>query len=152
VTAAALHGGKSQPRRTRTLEEFKTGQINALVATDVAARGIHIDDLDLVVNFDPPNDAKDYLHRGGRTARAGRSGTVVTLVLPEQHRDTTRLLAIAGVTARSARVRAGDAELARITGARAPSGVPVPVPAARTEPRLAARSDPGRGGRRRRRP
>ncbi len=82
VKAAALHGGKSQPQRTRTLEQFRTGGVTALIATNVAARGIHIDGLDLVVNLDPPADHKDYLHRGGRTARAGESGTVVTLVLP----------------------------------------------------------------------
>ena len=72
VRAAALHGGKSQPQRTRTLAEFKTGHVTVLVATNVAARGIHVDNLDLVVNVDPPTDHKDYLHRGGRTARAGR--------------------------------------------------------------------------------
>jgi superfamily II DNA/RNA helicase len=127
VPAAALHGGKSQPQRTRTLEQFRTGTVNALIATDLAARGIHIDDLDLVVNVDPPGSAKDYLHRGGRTARAGRTGTVVTLVLPDQHRDTRQLLAAAGITAQSARVRPGDAELARITGARDPSGRSVPA-------------------------
>ena len=93
VRAAALHGGKSQPQRTRILEQFRTGQVDALVATDVAARGIHVDGLDLVVNVDPPTEAKDYLHRGGRTARAGESGTVVTLVLPEQRRDMARLMA-----------------------------------------------------------
>jgi superfamily II DNA/RNA helicase len=141
VPAAALHGGKSQPQRTRTLEQFRTGTVNALVATDLAARGIHIDDLDLVVNVDPPGSAKDYLHRGGRTARAGRTGTVVTLVLPDQHRDATQLLAAAGVTARSARVRPGDAELTRITGARAPSGRPTsaaPAAAAAHRPTGAA--------------
>ncbi|CAM5716084.1 ATP-dependent RNA helicase DeaD [Streptomyces alboniger] len=87
VRAAALHGGKSQPQRTRTLAQFKSGQVTALVATNVAARGIHVDDLDLVVNVDPPADHKDYLHRGGRTARAGGSGSVVTLVTPAQRRD-----------------------------------------------------------------
>ena len=80
VRAAALHGGKSQPQRTRTLAQFKTGHVTVLVATNVAARGIHVDNLDLVVNVDPPTDHKDYLHRGGRTARAGESGSVVTLV------------------------------------------------------------------------
>ena len=78
VRAAALHGGKSQPQRTRTLARFKTGHVTVLVATNVAARGIHVDNLDLVVNVDPPTDHKDYLHRGGRTARAGESGSVVT--------------------------------------------------------------------------
>ncbi|MFC5154349.1 DEAD/DEAH box helicase [Streptomyces amakusaensis] len=129
VRAAALHGGKSQPQRTRTLSQFKTGHITALIATNVAARGIHIDDLDLVVNVDPPSDYKDYLHRGGRTARAGESGRVVTLVLPEQRREMTRLMSDAGIVPETTRVRSGEAELTRITGAQAPSGVPVEVTA-----------------------
>jgi superfamily II DNA/RNA helicase len=146
VPAAALHGGKSQPQRNRTLEQFRTGVVTALIATDVAARGIHIDGLDLVVNVDPPTEAKDYLHRGGRTARAGEAGTVVTLVLPEQRHDMAKLLKVAGVAAESARVRPGDAELARITGARTPSGMPItlPVPA---QP-AAAPSGRSRGGQR----
>src|SRR5206468_4474066 len=82
LAAGSLHGGRSQAQRTRALDQFRSGGLRVLVATDVAARGLHIDDLDLVVNVDPPADGKDYLHRGGRTARAGRSGTVVTLVLP----------------------------------------------------------------------
>ncbi|MGW1956076.1 DEAD/DEAH box helicase [Streptomyces sp. NPDC001920] len=125
VRASALHGGKSQPQRNRTLAQFKDGHVTALVATNVAARGIHVDDLDLVVNVDPPGDHKDYLHRGGRTARAGESGTVVTLVLPHQRRAVDRLMADAGITPRTARIRPGEAELQRITGARTPSGVPV---------------------------
>ncbi|MFJ8476012.1 DEAD/DEAH box helicase [Kitasatospora sp. NPDC094011] len=128
VKAAALHGGKSQPQRTRTLEQFRTGQVAALVATDVAARGIHVDGLDLVVNLDPPADHKDYLHRGGRTARAGESGTVVTLVLPGQRRGMDRMMTAAGITPVTTRVRAGDGELTRITGARIPTGVPVTIP------------------------
>ncbi|MEV4616083.1 DEAD/DEAH box helicase [Kitasatospora sp. NPDC049258] len=128
VKAAALHGGKSQPQRTRTLEQFRTGAVTALVATNVAARGIHVDGLDLVVNIDPPGDHKDYLHRGGRTARAGESGTVVTLVLPNQRREMARLMATAGITPNSARVHSTDEELARITGARVPSGIPVVIP------------------------
>ncbi|GLW73423.1 DEAD/DEAH box helicase [Kitasatospora phosalacinea] len=128
VKAAALHGGKSQPQRTRTLEQFRTGQVTALVATNVAARGIHVDGLDLVVNLDPPADHKDYLHRGGRTARAGESGTVVTLVLPEQRRGAARMMATAAITPVTTRVSAGDEELARITGARVPTGVPVAIP------------------------
>jgi superfamily II DNA/RNA helicase len=134
VRAAALHGGKSQPQRTRTLAQFKSGDVSVLVATNVAARGIHIDNLDLVVNVDPPSDHKDYLHRGGRTARAGESGSVVTLVLPEQRRDMTRLMADAGIMPKSASVRSGEAELSRITGARAPSGVAVTIAAPVTEP------------------
>jgi superfamily II DNA/RNA helicase len=129
VRAAALHGGRSQSQRTRTLEQFKTGHVNVLVATNVAARGIHVDDLDLVVNVDPPADHKDYLHRGGRTARAGKSGSVVTLVLPNQRRDMTRLLADASITAQTTQVRSGEAELSRITGAQTPSGRPVTITA-----------------------
>ncbi|MET7286482.1 DEAD/DEAH box helicase [Streptomyces sp. NPDC005573] len=125
VKAAALHGGKSQPQRTRTLAQFKDGDVTTLVATNVAARGIHVDDLDLVVNVDPPSDHKDYLHRGGRTARAGESGSVVTLVLPNQRRDMARLLTTAGIRPKITQVRSGEAELSRITGAQAPSGVPL---------------------------
>ncbi|MCT9094394.1 C-terminal helicase domain-containing protein, partial [Streptomyces sp. ASQP_92] len=76
----------------RTLAQFKTGDVSVLVATNVAARGIHVDNLDLVVNVDPPTDHKDYLHRGGRTARAGESGSVVTLVTPNQRREMSRLM------------------------------------------------------------
>ncbi|MCX5200605.1 DEAD/DEAH box helicase [Streptomyces sp. NBC_00237] len=130
VRAAALHGGKSQPLRTRTLDRFKTGEVSVLVATNVAARGIHVDNLDLVVNVDPPTDPKDYLHRGGRTARAGESGRVVTLVTPGQRRDFSRLMREAGIHPQTAQVRSGDAELSRITGAQAPSGVPVRAPKA----------------------
>ncbi|HEU0239931.1 MAG TPA: DEAD/DEAH box helicase [Micromonosporaceae bacterium] len=99
VDAAALHGGKSQPQRTRALDGFRDGSVQTLAATSLAARGIDVDDVDLVVNVDPPTTAKDYLHRGGRTARAGRAGRVVTLVLPEERRETARLLAEAGVNA-----------------------------------------------------
>ncbi|MFI0480164.1 DEAD/DEAH box helicase [Actinomadura sp. 9N215] len=120
VRAAALHGGKTQSQRNRALDGFHAKDVTVLVATNVAARGIHIDDLDLVVNIDPPADHKDYLHRGGRTARAGRTGTVVTLVLPEQRREMNALMAKAGITPRTTSVRPGDADLARITGARPP--------------------------------
>lgn len=129
VRAAALHGGKSQPQRTRTLAQFKNGHVTVLVATNVAARGIHVDDLDLVVNVDPPSDHKDYLHRGGRTARAGESGSVVTLVTPDQRRAMSRLMASAGITPRTTPIRPGDAELSRITGAQTPPGVPVVITA-----------------------
>jgi superfamily II DNA/RNA helicase len=139
VKAAALHGGKSQPQRTRTLAQFKEGHVTVLVATNVAARGIHVDDLDLVVNVDPPGDHKDYLHRGGRTARAGESGSVVTLVLPDQRRDMARLLSDAGIRPRITQVRSGEAELSRITGAQTPSGVPVQGSRPAAEP-------PKRGG------
>ncbi|MGW7418385.1 DEAD/DEAH box helicase [Streptomyces sp. NPDC054863] len=146
VRAAALHGGKSQPQRTRTLEQFKTGHVTVLVATNVAARGIHVDNLDLVVNVDPPSDHKDYLHRGGRTARAGESGSVVTLVTPNQRRDMTRLMRAAGITPQTTQVRAGESELTRITGAKAPSGVPVVITAPASE-RSKRGGSPSRGRR-----
>jgi superfamily II DNA/RNA helicase len=147
VRAAALHGGKSQPQRNRTLDQFRDGRVNALIATNVAARGIHIDGLDLVVNVDPPIDHKDYLHRGGRTARAGESGTVVTLVLPEQRRDVAKLMSVAGIRPTTTKVRPGDAELARITGARTPSGVAVTIaPAVTPEAAAAPAAAPKAGG------
>ncbi|UGY94438.1 DEAD/DEAH box helicase [Streptomyces gobiensis] len=148
VRAAALHGGKSQPQRNRTLEHFKSGDVSVLVATNVAARGIHVDNLDLVVNVDPPTDHKDYLHRGGRTARAGESGSVVTLVLPDQRREMNRLMATAGITPHTTQVRSGSAELTRITGAQAPSGVPVIIAAPAPErPKRSANSSRGRRSR-----
>ncbi|MFG2718526.1 DEAD/DEAH box helicase [Streptomyces sp. NPDC048416] len=147
VRAAALHGGKSQPQRTRTLAQFKTGHVNVLVATNVAARGIHVDNLDLVVNVDPPTDHKDYLHRGGRTARAGESGSVVTLVTPNQRRDMVRLMSHAGIQPQTTQIRSGDEALNRITGAQAPSGVPVVIAAPVTE-----RAKRGAATRGRRRP
>jgi superfamily II DNA/RNA helicase len=125
VRAGALHGGKTQRVRTRTLAEFREGRSNVLVATDVAARGIHVDGVDLVVHVDPPKDSKDYLHRAGRTARAGSSGAVATLVLPRQRKAMLAMLAKAGVEPAATRVRSGDAALAELTGARQPSGEPV---------------------------
>ncbi|MFJ9896706.1 DEAD/DEAH box helicase [Streptomyces sp. NPDC091280] len=123
VRAAALHSGKSQPQRTHTLAQFKDGEVTVLVATNVAARGIHIDALDLVVNVDPPADAKDYLHRGGRTARAGESGKVVTLVTAGQRREVNRLMSEAGIRPTVTQVRSGEEKLTAITGAkRAPAG------------------------------
>ncbi|MGC2997014.1 DEAD/DEAH box helicase [Streptomyces sp. G35A] len=160
VRAAALHGGKSQPQRTRTLAQFKTGHVNVLVATNVAARGIHVDNLDLVVNVDPPTDHKDYLHRGGRTARAGESGSVVTLVTPNQRRGMVRLMSDAGIRPQTTQVRSGDEALSRITGAQTPSGIPVVITApvverpkrkrgatsrGRRSPASAARRTPVRG-------
>jgi superfamily II DNA/RNA helicase len=129
VRAAALHGGKSQPQRTRTLAQFKAGHVTVLVATNVAARGIHVDNLDLVVNVDPPSDHKDYLHRGGRTARAGESGSVVTLVTPSQRRGMVRLMSDAGIRPQTTQVSSGDEALSRITGAQAPTGIPVVITA-----------------------
>ncbi|MEV7433228.1 DEAD/DEAH box helicase [Streptomyces griseoviridis] len=119
--ADALHGGMTQGARTRTLADFKDGYVNVLVATDVAARGIHVDGIDLVLNVDPAGDHKDYLHRAGRTARAGRTGTVVSLSLPHQRRQIFRLMEDAGVDAGRHIINSGTAfepEVAEITGAR----------------------------------
>ncbi|WP_033294875.1 DEAD/DEAH box helicase [Amycolatopsis jejuensis] len=125
VHAAALHGGKTQGQRNRVLADFKEGYSAVLVATDVAARGIHVDDISLVLHVDPAADHKDYLHRAGRTARAGASGTVVTLVTHDQRRTVRRMTDRAGVRAETTMVRPDDTELSRITGAREPSGEPV---------------------------
>ncbi|HVV21494.1 MAG TPA: DEAD/DEAH box helicase [Pseudonocardiaceae bacterium] len=125
VRAGALHGGKAQSARTRILGDFRDGHTPVLVATDVAARGIHVDGVSLVVHVDPPADSKDYLHRAGRTARAGEAGTVVTLATHSQRRAVLGLTARAGVRPHATQVRPGDAELTRITGARTPSGEPV---------------------------
>ncbi|MEU9199305.1 DEAD/DEAH box helicase [Streptomyces sp. NPDC048332] len=121
VKADALHGGMTQGARTRVLEDFKKGFVNALVATDVAARGIHVDGIDLVLNVDPAGDHKDYLHRSGRTARAGKSGVVVSLALPHQRRQIFRLMEDAGVDASRHIVQGAgvfEPEVAEITGAR----------------------------------
>ena len=118
VSALALHGGMTQRARTRTLDDFKAGRVPVLVATDVAARGIHVDGIDLVLHVDPANDAKDYLHRAGRTARAGEAGTVVTLVLPKQRKATLRLLEQAGVEAELTKVAPSSDVLRQLTGGR----------------------------------
>ena len=91
VRAEALHGDLSQRARERALERFETGKVTVLVATDVAARGLDIDDIEHVINFDPPEEDKGYLHRTGRTGRAGRSGIAVTFVLPDQQADASRV-------------------------------------------------------------
>ena len=98
VSAVAIHGDRSQRQRDKALAEFKAGHVQALVATDVAARGIHVDGVDCVIHFDPPAEAKDYVHRSGRTARAGATGTVVTLVTPEQRKPTDALWRALGIT------------------------------------------------------
>jgi superfamily II DNA/RNA helicase len=91
IAAVAMHGGRSQSQRERALDAFARGRAQALIATDVAARGIHIDDVASVIHYDPPADQKDYLHRSGRTGRAGSTGLVVSLVTPEKRREVQRL-------------------------------------------------------------
>ena len=150
VAAGALHGGKAQNARNRAVDAFKEGRTPVLVATDVAARGIHVDDVSLVVHVDPPADPKDYLHRAGRTARAGESGTVVTMVTPAERRDVDRMTRLAGVRVTVAEVAPGDRALVEVTGARRPSGVPLvepPKPAPTPRRRPAGRSRAPRGRR-----
>jgi len=125
VFAVALHGGKNQGQRTKALADFRDGRAPVLVATDVAARGIHVDDISLVVHVDPPADPKDYLHRAGRTARAGESGVVVTLQLPHQRKPLFGLMKDAGVKPTRTTVTPKSKELVDITGAREPSGTAV---------------------------
>lgn len=118
IAVEALHGGKSQASRGKAINNFKAGKVNLLVATDVAARGIHVDDVDLVLQIDPPRDPKDYLHRAGRTARAGAEGQVVLIATTRQVRSAENMLRQAGVDAIDQRVRVGDDYIAEITGAR----------------------------------
>ena len=122
VSAAAIHGDRNQNQRQRALDGFAAGEPRVLVATDVAARGIHVDDVDLVVQYDPPNDHKDYLHRSGRTARAGASGSVIALAEPGQVGDLQRLQDAAGITASRDEVAAGHHLVRQI----ATSGTPIP--------------------------
>ena len=142
VAAEAIHGNRNQSQRQRALDAFAAGHPRVLVATDVAARGIHVDDVELVVHFDPPNDHKDYLHRSGRTARAGASGLVVTLAEEGQVRELQRMHDAAGVSAPRHHVGVGHHLVREI----ATTGTPVPPP----PPASAAPA--GRGGAKRRRP
>jgi superfamily II DNA/RNA helicase len=129
VPAVDLHGNLSQNARERNLAAFSSGEVRVLTATDIAARGIHVDDVELVVHVDPPAEHKSYLHRSGRTARAGASGSVVTLVTPEQKRDVATLVRLAKINPTTLAVRAGSEELRRLVGPPAPK-VDAPVPAA----------------------
>ncbi|MGW6421879.1 DEAD/DEAH box helicase [Nocardia sp. NPDC055053] len=150
VAAGSLHGGKAQNNRTRTLAAFADGSVPVLVTTDVAARGIHIDGVSLVVHFDPPAEHKAYLHRAGRTARAGEDGVVVTLVTDEERKDVAAMTRKAGVQTDGVEVRSGDRKLVEITGARKPSGIALaaPAPAQVSAPKSAngARQRRGRSG------
>ncbi|WP_460544188.1 DEAD/DEAH box helicase [Glycomyces halotolerans] len=119
VNAQGLHGGMSQQDRSKVLDRFKNGRLDALVCTDVAARGIHVDGVDMVLHVDPPKTHKDYLHRAGRTARAGQSGVVATLVLPHQNRTVFSLIERAGVEAKRHFVNDNfGPELVELLGAR----------------------------------
>lgn len=143
VPTGALHGGKTQAVRTRTLNAFKEGITDVLVATDVAARGIHVDGVSLVVHIDPPNDHKDYLHRAGRTARAGETGAVVTMIGPRQQKAVTAMTSRAGVDPEVVKVKPMSKELVAITGAKEPTGIAWKPPA---EPPARGRRPGGSGG------
>lgn len=125
IAAGALHGGKAQNNRVRTLAAFADGTTPVLATTDVAARGIHVDGISLVVHVDPPAESKAYLHRAGRTARAGEDGVVVTLVTEEERAEVEKMTRKAGVDVDGVQVRPGDRRLIQITGAKQPSGVPI---------------------------
>jgi superfamily II DNA/RNA helicase len=143
IPVGALHGGKSQNLRTRTINEFREGVTDVLVATDVAARGIHVDGISLVVHVDPPGDPKDYLHRSGRTARAGDEGRVVTIIGPRQQRTVLGMMDRIGVEPEVTRVTADSRALAEITGAQEPSGKPWKLP--KSAPSGGGRGRPGGG-------
>jgi superfamily II DNA/RNA helicase len=142
VSAVELHGDLAQNARTRNLQAFSAGDATALVATDIAARGIHVDDVALVVHADPPTEHKAYLHRSGRTARAGESGTVVTIVLEEQESAVRLLMRQAGIRPLTTRVTS-DHEILRTIApgprtygvARGAAKRPEPVPAMSPRPR-----------------
>ena len=161
IPAVDLHGNLSQNARERNLSAFSTdpadGGVRVLVATDVAARGVHVDNVDLVVHVDPPMEHKAYLHRSGRTARAGAAGTVVTVVLPEQRRDVKDLLRKAQITADLEQVDAAIVE--ELVPERAPHVKPAPVqpqqrqqPKKPRQPQQGGAPAPGSPARRRRRP
>ena len=124
IPSVDLHGNLSQPARDRNLAAFTAGTARVLVATDIAARGVHVDDVELVVHCDPPAEHKAYLHRSGRTARAGQSGDVVTVVLPEQRKDTQAVLRKAGITVAAQQVAADSGAVLDLVGEVAPRQAP----------------------------
>jgi superfamily II DNA/RNA helicase len=135
IPAVELHGNLSQTMRERNLSAFADVTSRVLVATDIAARGIHVDDIALVVHVDPATEHKAYLHRSGPTARAGTGGTVVTLALPDQARDVRALVKEAGIRPTTVWVRPGAAEVAALAGAPAPYVEPPAVVAEAPRPR-----------------
>ncbi|GAB3943604.1 DEAD/DEAH box helicase [Corynebacterium tapiri] len=147
IDAHGLHGDKSQGARTRAISGFHDGSIPVLVATDIAARGIDVHDVSLVVHVDPPAEHKAYLHRAGRTARAGTAGMVVTLVMDEQTKEVETLMRKAGVSADEVRVDADSPVLAKLTGARKFAGAPLPPPVQQQAKNAAKGSAQHAGGR-----
>jgi superfamily II DNA/RNA helicase len=139
IPAVDLHGNLSQNARERNLADFTSGRVRALVATDIAARGIHVDEIELVVHVDPPAEHKAYLHRSGRTARAGAAGVVVTLMTPDQRRDVGDLVRLARIRPTTTPVRPGAEAVRALTGEPAPLVAPAadaaPVPERPSRPR-----------------
>ena len=125
ISVAVIHGGHAQERRTRALRRFTEGNVQALVATDVAARGIHVEDVASVVHFDPPEDHKTYLHRSGRTARAGRGGLVVSLLQPEQMGDSRRMQRRLGLAEPITLPDAAALPTGSVTASERPADLPV---------------------------
>jgi superfamily II DNA/RNA helicase len=117
IATTSLHGDLNQARRTRNLQQLTSGRVNVLVATDVAARGIHVDDIELVIQADAPDEYKTYMHRSGRTGRAGKEGTVVTLITRQRRRRMEDLLDRAEITAEMVEVRPGDRLIDQLAGA-----------------------------------
>jgi superfamily II DNA/RNA helicase len=128
IPAVDLHGNLSQGARERNLEAFSNGSTRVLCATDIAARGIHVDDVALVVHVDPPAEHKAYLHRSGRTARAGAEGAVVTVSTPDQAGEVRTLARQAGITPKVSVVRPGAPQISELTGPAAPYVEPAPAP------------------------
>lgn len=120
IPSVDLHGNLSQTVRTKNLEAFASGEVLVMVATDIAARGIHVDDIELVVHVDPPAEHKAFLHRSGRTARAGASGTVVTVMTPDQKSDVDLLTRRAGIQPQRTKVQPNHPLIAELTGPLAP--------------------------------
>ena len=148
IHAVDLHGNLSQAARQRNLAAFADGDVRVLVATDIAARGIHVDDITLVVHIDPPAEHKAYLHRSGRTARAGAAGVVVTVATHDQRRDVADLMRRAAITPTQHKVRAGDSTITDIAGPSAPRVVvpnAQPIPEERTGRGSGRGSGGGRG-------
>ena len=126
IPAVDLHGNLSQPQRDRNLAAFGEGNVKVLVATDVAARGVHVDNVELVIHVDPPMEHKAYLHRSGRTARAGAEGDVVTICLPTQQKDLASLLKKADIQVQPQKVNANSPEVLELVGEIAPYVKPAP--------------------------
>ncbi|MCW5951407.1 MAG: DEAD/DEAH box helicase [Propionibacteriaceae bacterium] len=147
IPAVELHGNLSQNARERGLKAFADGQVRVMVATDIAARGIHVDGVDLVVHVDPPAEHKAYLHRSGRTARAGNAGDVVTLVLPEQRKDFQSLSRAAKITVAPLPVRPGDEALRALAGPSADVVALENAPAAAARRGEPTSKKPGSSGR-----